>query len=420
MMLKRIVNWSLLNHLFAVFTKGIEGVKNILLTVLVARSTDTEFFGIFTASIALVSIVAIVAEFRLQSVLVKYSIHKYDTFNSYQDSAIVTNLVFAIVGFSIIAIYSMSLINPTEINGLLILAIGYFIKVPRSIRSLVIASEKYWKLALAELGGMSAMTVLVIAIIYYDLSPVWFFYAKLVDYMVINFFYLLLYLHNKNAPFNPSMRRMYELVARSFPLVLSGVAIIALQKIDVLFVKEFLGYQAAGLYSAATLVVLLFSLLPITIAESLAPRLFKDSDLNYALNYMSLINLIGLIMMVFLFLVGPSITVFLYGNEYKAVEHIVKILSLSPLALSLGSASAQIMIRDSKQSIAYIRSIIGLIVSVVLQVILIPKYGIEGAAIGSIFGLFTANFFAHILLSKYRYIFYIQLKTLLPLKLIKL
>ncbi|MNO95082.1 hypothetical protein D3C76_867150 [compost metagenome] len=105
-------------------------------------------------------------------------------------------------------------------------------------------------------------------------------------------------------------------------------------------------------------------------------------------------------------------TTILFGENYKDAHTPALILSITPLLTALGAASGQIIVADGNQNKTFIKSIIACIINAFCNIVLIPIYGICGAAISTVIGLFIANYAAHSLMDVYKYLFIIQSKSL--------
>jgi Na+-driven multidrug efflux pump len=63
---------------------------------------------------------------------------------------------------------------------------------------------------------------------------------------------------------------------------------------------------------------------------------------------------------------------------------------------------------EEKQKYVVIRNIIGCIVCIGLNLLLIPQYGVVGAAIASVITAISTGYFSHLLIPSYRSYFYTQ------------
>ena len=80
--------------------------------------------------------------------------------------------------------------------------------------------------------------------------------------------------------------------------------------------------------------------------------------------------------------------------------------------MALNIISGQILIIDEQQKYFVLRSISGCIICIVLNLMVIPRYGIEGVAAVAIITQLVAGFLIHAIIPRYRYIFKMQLRAL--------
>lgn len=196
---------------------------------------------------------------------------------------------------------------------------------------------------------------------------------------------------------------------------------ILFQRADLIIIKTTLGEYATGLYSSATTLMLLFSLAPMVISESLAPKIFRNEKLinsdEARQKFSDIIISIGLAMSALMFVcVGWGLP-YLYGSEYQEAIYSAYILSACPALISLGAASGQLIVADDKQGKTFIKSLGACLINLIMNFLLIPILGIEGAAISTVCGLALANYMAHGVMPTYHYIFKIQNNSLVNLML---
>ncbi len=148
--------------------------------------------------------------------------------------------------------------------------------------------------------------------------------------------------------------------------------------------SKYVGVSATGIFSLA-----------LTLTE--AAWMFKDSivtshhshvasqhnHLEAAKNnfkFMLLSGLGTLLIMVFALLIPLSIYIKIFGEDFKAVKQILFILSPGIVALAVGSVISHYFSGTGKLKYCTLTSFAGLIVVLVSGFILIPKYGVNGAA----------------------------------------
>jgi O-antigen/teichoic acid export membrane protein len=82
----------------------------------------------------------------------------------------------------------------------------------------------------------------------------------------------------------------------------------------------------------------------------------------------------------------------LYGTKYLASAPILTIYIWAGAAVFLGVASSQYLVTENLTKISLMRTSLGMIVNVILNVIFIPKYGIIGSAVATLLSYTLATF----------------------------
>jgi O-antigen/teichoic acid export membrane protein len=405
------------NQIFAILAKAIEGIKVIGINALVARFYGPELFGQFTFVISIVSIIAVIAEFRLQSLLIKEYSKKDIELRILLGSSLVINIFFAFIGFALVFIYSTYENNPIVATGLLIYALSFFYKVPRLFRGFFISIEKNVLIAKCEVLSSCLTAVLIFIVVFNHYSIEYVLLTRSLDFLFISLFFIFYFYKSQDmlGKIEIKLDVIKHLVFKSAPLVLSGAAMILFQRIDIILVREYLGDYEAGLYGSAANIMVLFSLVPLVLSESLAPKMFKGMDSeNYQeirVKFSFIIISVGILLSLSMSVFSYPFIYLIYGEDYLVAFNTFLLLSVSPLLIALGSVAGQLIVADNTQNWSYIKSIIGCVATVFSNVLLIPLIGIEGAAISTVIGLFIANFAAHYFIPVYRKIFYIQCQS---------
>jgi len=84
----------------------------------------------------------------------------------------------------------------------------------------------------------------------------------------------------------------------------------------------------------------------------------------------------------------------------------------------LGVATGKYLVVENYTKISFFRTLIGAVINIVLNTFLIPKYGIKGAAIATVFSQFIVAF-SIILIPKTRFNFVLMVKSFLLISSIK-
>jgi O-antigen/teichoic acid export membrane protein len=84
---------------------------------------------------------------------------------------------------------------------------------------------------------------------------------------------------------------------------------------------------------------------------------------------------------------------FFYGQAYLASTKVLLISIWSNMFVFLGVASSQYLLTENYTHISFYRTFLGAISNVILNVFLIPLYGIDGAAFATVISYCISTFF---------------------------
>lgn len=172
-----------------------------------------------------------------------------------------------------------------------------------------------------------------------------------------------------------------------WPIAIGNLSIIIFMKVDQIFLGLFLGNKEVGIYSIASLISDILYSIPVFISASILPKITKlyGTDIQKYKNYVSTvfcsivlysyISIIGIY-----FFVDDFIRIF-YGVSYSISADIAKVHSLTLLFVSIGCVRGSMLLVEKKTKLLSVITVIGGIINIILNYILINKFGMYGAAV---------------------------------------
>lgn len=221
-----------------------------------------------------------------------------------------------------------------------------------------------------------------------------------------------------------TLTRAKGLLADSWPLLLSGIAIVIYMKIDQIMLGQMVGDEAVGIYSAAVRISEVWYFIPMMIVASVFPAILeakKRSETQYYQRFQHLYDLmVWLSVAVALpmtFLSTPIVTL-LFGESFSASGTVLAIHIWAAVFVFLGVASSKWFLAENRQMLNLQRTALGAVVNVVLNFLLIPDYGPVGAAVATVVSQATAAFFFDAVQPVTREMFFMKIKSMNLLRLI--
>ena len=172
------------------------------------------------------------------------------------------------------------------------------------------------------------------------------------------------------------------------PRAVANLAQITIQRIDIVLVAIMRGPAEAAVYTAATRFLVLGQFANTALNQSAQPRfaeLFAVDDRRGA-NVVYRATTAWLIVLAWpLYLLaviyGPEV-LSVFGNSYRAGHLVMVILGLTMLVATACGQVDMVLITTGRSSWSLANGLMALGINVGLDVLLIPRYGITGAAIG--------------------------------------
>jgi O-antigen/teichoic acid export membrane protein len=174
----------------------------------------------------------------------------------------------------------------------------------------------------------------------------------------------------------------------TLPRSFTGVLQIALQRLDILLVGAMAGVTAAAVYTAATRFLVVGQLGNQAIWYSVQPRLAmlvaaRDFEQARRLYRLSTAWLIGLTWPLFLAsLVAAPVLMRLFGDGYESGDSVAVILAAAMLLSAACGLVEIVLITLGRTSWNLWNTTVAFVVNVSVDLALIPRIGITGAAIG--------------------------------------
>ncbi|MGF7117959.1 oligosaccharide flippase family protein [Methanobacterium oryzae] len=185
--------------------------------------------------------------------------------------------------------------------------------------------------------------------------------------------------------FKPDFELLKTTSRYGFKIYLAALFSFLVLRSDIILVNYFLGSAATGIYSIAVSFGDLIYLIPVTVASILFPKVSNMEKGGWEFTW-GLIKkgavLMAVISILFLFLTKPLI-IFLYGTPFIGASWAFLFLLPGVYFLSLETVAVQYLAARGFPIFVVYAWVLALTVNIVLNIILLPKLGINGASISS-------------------------------------
>lgn len=405
------------NVFWAVLGKFANIFSGLFVGVLVARFLGPSDFGLMNYVISYITLFSIISTFGLDNIEIRELSKK----NLKQKEVLGTSfcLRFFLALFTCFLVYFTTLSYESDNKTILLIMIyslSYIFSSLNIIRNYFTSIIQNKFIVKSELLRIFIGGIIKVLLVYFNFDLVYFIWSLVLDFFLISLGYLFSYKGLGYSifqwKFNFDVAKF--LIRESLPLVFSGAAILIYQKIDQLMINNMLDSKEVGLYAVGSKLSEFAIFIPVIISQTVTPLLIKlreEDSLKYnqkTIAYFDIVFWSALLVSVFMFFLAEPIILLMYGDVYLDAVPAFKIMSFKIVFAAMFTSSSQLIIIEGIQKYAVLRNILGCFLNVALNLLLIPLLGIEGSAIVSLFTLLITGYLSHLIIPRYRFIFFIQ------------
>ncbi len=217
------------------------------------------------------------------------------------------------------------------------------------------------------------------------LAFVWVFALELLG---VGIGYLIAYRRQNAFSFLSTVSRdlAVSMLKQGLPLVLSFVAFAMYSRFDQLVIGYLLGDAEAGIYGMAVSINEFYFLLPFALISSAYPKMLQLGDVTDERSSIlmqmvfSLLLLLALAMIFASYYAGGYVTHLVFGPAYDGVGPILTVYAVANIFGYFVIFSNRYLSACGEIGLVLRRSLVGGVVNIVLNLLLVPKVGLLGAA----------------------------------------
>lgn len=214
----------------------------------------------------------------------------------------------------------------------------------------------------------------------------WFALATSVDTLILSSVLMIFYIKQNGFHLKVSLALGKRLMRQSYHYMISGLIAILYSKVDQIMLKHMLDSYSVGLYSVALAIAGLWGMIPSAFIQSVSPILYKDAEENRQMFYKRLkqsyagIWLLNVCWSVLISVFSYWVLYLLYGEKYLGAQGALIIVVWYTGISSIGSLTQVYLATEDKNKYVNYFALAGFVTDVILNFLLIPKFGIMGAA----------------------------------------
>ena len=389
------------------FDKILRMGVGLIVGVWLARYLGPEQFGMFNFATAFVGMFGAIAGLGLHGVVVRDLVREPDSKEEILGSAAALQLVGGFVAYGLI-LATIFWLRPDDALAKTIVAIlGSMMLFKASevavcwFESQVLSKFTVW----VQNGAFLVFASIKVLLILKGAPLVAFAWVTMAEGMTVALMMVLVLgvRGSRVRLLRVTVTRVKSLLVDSWPLLLSGIAVMIYMKIDQIMLGQMIGDEAVGIYSAAVRISEVWYFVPMAIVSSVFPAILGAKERDEVLYYKRLQRLFDLLVWISACVALPmtflstTIITLIFGVAYASAGPILAVHIWAGIFVFLGVASGQWFLAENRQGLSLQRSVLGMIVNIILNTALIPQFGALGAAWATVVSYAIAAMFSDIL-----------------------
>lgn len=409
------IGWLIVDKLLILFLQFFVGVK-------IANYYGGKVYGEYSYAMAVVAFSPIFLEIMNPRVIKEFYDENFNktvsvitTFRNILAIGIfiLTILTYPILKENILFYFMLILLTFDNILLTMTMGIENYFEYKLLSKNIVISNNivKAISYIFQYIGIISGYSILIIPIIR--------IFGSFLRVLILKEFYYKTF--KEKVEFLLDKKLVEKIVKDSYYLWISFIAFVVYTQIDKIMIGKMLGVADVGTYSIAIQLSGVLAILIGPFQNSIYPKmmnLYRKDYNSYKVLYLK-VNTVFTQIYLFISIISVIVVKYLfsyiYAKEYAPAILCYGILTISVFFKANGALQTGHMTLKRITKKSFYKTLFGLVLNIILNLILIPKYGIYGAAIATsitqVFTIFIIDYF----IKEYREQFFIQLKSFNPL-----
>lgn len=377
----------------------VQVVFALVINLLTARYLGPSNYGLISYAASVVNFVVPIMTLGINNVLVNEVLKKPEEEGKTLGTSLVLTFISAIcciIGLTAFA----AVANPGESNTIIVCALYGLLLIPQSFEMM-----QYWFQAklLSKYTSISMLLAYIIVSAYKILLLVtgknvyWFAISHAFDYSIIAILLFIIYFKKGGQRISFSFKRASEIFSQSKHYILAGIMGSVLAQTDRIMLKMMGDVSDVGFYSAAYSTCGLTTFVFSAIIDSMRPLILeqkktehKDYEKNVIRLY-SIITYLSLAQSAVLTVFSKYFILIFYGSAYTESIETLKIISWYTTFSYMGAVRNVWILAEEKQKYLWIINFASMFLNILINWILIPMWGINGAALATLLTQIFAN-----------------------------
>lgn len=381
--------------------KIVQAVLTLIISMLSARYLGPSNFGIINYAAAVVGFVVPIMYLGINNILVQEFVDKPEQEGKILGSSIILSMISSVICICGVTAFAY-VANP---NDNLTVAVCFLYSILLLFQA--VDMVQYWfqsKLkskytSIVMLFAYFIVSIYKLILLITGKSVKWFAVSNAFDYMIIAISLLFLYkkLGGKRLEFSFSTAKQLLLKGRYY--IVSSMMVTIFAQTGKIILDAMMDEIAVGLYSAAVACSGITGFIFSAIIDSMRPLILekkkennqKEFEVDLTILY-AIIIWLGVLQSFFITIFAKYIILILYGKQYVGAIVPLRIVGWYATFSYLGGIRNIWILAENKYEHLWKINLAGAVSNIILNIILIPEFGIEGAAVASLITQIFTNF----------------------------
>jgi len=377
------------NTMFMTVASVFQKVISFVYFLVVARFIGAESLGTYHVALTTTTLFVVFVDLGFTNVLIREAAKHRDKIQQYVSSVVFIKVLLGILSYGGVVVfaslmgYEQELRNLVYLSGITMLLDSFHLTVYGTLRTL-----EDLRYEAAGMVGSQLLTLVLGSVFLYLGLPLIFLIAAFTIPSAMNAFYACVVLYKKGYTCWPTHKKkiMVSMGKIAIPFALAGVFARVYGNVDTLIIKQMLGDRAAGWYAAPFKIAYAFQFIPFAFIAALYPK-FSEYFVTHKekLSRMFEQSVVYLLIIAApiatgISLLAEDIMFLAFTSEFAPSVLPLKIIMIGVVFGFLSFPIGALLNACNKQVTQTV--IVGgaMCVSVVLNVMFIPLFGISGAA----------------------------------------
>lgn len=409
------------NTIFLIFERVFALLLNLIVSIYVARYLAPEKYGILNYALSLVVLLIPLSKIAYDTIIVRELVNQKSRQSIIMGSAFGLRILGSLFSFGLILIISTLWINQKTnqytllVMSLMVLSQSFYV-IDFYFQAQIASKFSVYSKSLAAVGAAFWSFLMI----FLKADLIYFAFAYLIQEMLLVMGLIFFYQSRTGQLFYWKFEWQIarQQIKSSMPLIFSLLVIGVNLKIDQIIIDLLLDHESVGKYAAAAKISEAWYFLPAALLSSYFPEIVKQIKNQQAIkskiiNLCAIFFYIALSVALFSTLVADFLLVTIFGEAYMEAASVLKIHIWAGVFVFIGLPISKVLIAQKLEIYHVYGKSLAAILNVMLNITLIPAYGIQGAAWSTLISYAVGSFFSYVIFPKSRIYFWWQCKGIL-------